>query len=136
MIALTTILAVLAQAPEQATATTTAPPAVELAEAPADFAALPELPLQRPFADMRPLSQFVRNEVRAGRCSATDSSIRVDLAVLIAANGQVRRVRPRAIACPTVEQYASGVMSRMARNNVSAPGEDRWYRAALVFAWN
>ena len=46
MIALTTILAVLAQAPEQVTAA--APPAVEMAEAPADFAALPELPLIGP----------------------------------------------------------------------------------------
>lgn len=130
MIALTTLLAVLLQAASPAPAA-----ANSLDEPPVDLAALPELPLQRRLTDLDALSDYVRDEVHAGRCTVESSSIRVDLAVLVAANGQIRRVQPRAIGCPTVEQYASGVMSRLARRNVAAPGEDRWYRAALVFAW-
>ncbi|WBH17015.1 hypothetical protein [Sphingomonas radiodurans] len=102
---------------------------------PADLTALPELPLTRRWPEDSTLSDYVRDEILAGRCSIEGQRIQVDLAVLVAGNGQIRRVTPRAIQCPTVEQYASGVMSRMARGNVAPPGEDRWYRTALVFAW-
>lgn len=102
---------------------------------PAELTTLPELPLQRRWPETPALSDYVRDEVLAGRCSVEGQRIQVDLAVLVAGNGQIRRIRPRAIQCPTVEQYASGVMSRMARGNVAPPGEDRWYRTALVFAW-
>lgn len=110
-------------------------PTQPLAVPPTDWALLPELKLQRPWRDQRALSDYVRDEVRAGRCAAPGNGVRVDLVVLVAANGQVRRIIPRAINCPTVEQYASGLMSRMARSNVAPPAEEGWFRTALVFAW-
>lgn len=102
---------------------------------PDDWSTLPPLRLQRRMPQPSSLSSYVRDEVRAGRCAAATVPLRVDLAVLVAANGQLRRIRPKAIGCPTVEQYASGLMVRMARRNVASPGEDRWYRTELVFAW-
>lgn len=102
---------------------------------PADWTTLPELKLQRGWPDWRGLSDYVRDEVNAGRCASASKEIRVDLAVQVAGNGHVRRIIPRAIDCPTVEQYASGLLSRIARRNVAPPGEDRWYRAMLVFTW-
>ena len=116
----------------QAASPTTSPPAHI---PPDDWTALPELKLQRREPETRALAQYVREEIRAGRCVATASPLRVDLAVLVASDGQLRSIRPRAIGCPSVEQYASGIMLRMARSNVPPPGEDRWYRTAVVFAW-
>lgn len=124
----------------------TTPPAVDPQAAPAlpdqtvlalpdEWANYPELKLQRRLPEAKALSSFVRDEVRAGRCAASGNRLRVDLSVLVAANGQLRRIRPHAIGCPTVEQYASGVMLRKARSNVAPPGEERWYRTQLIFAW-
>ncbi|QNE30869.1 hypothetical protein F1C10_02045 [Sphingomonas sp. NBWT7] len=112
-----------------------APPPAVLALPPADWSAMPELTFRRRPPAVSGLSAYVRDEVRDGRCAVEGEALRVDLAVHVAANGQIRRIRPRAINCPTVEQYASGVMLRMARSNVPPPGEDRWYRATLVFTW-
>lgn len=100
-----------------------------------DIASLDELPLQRRWPKSAALSAYVRDEVRAGRCAVPGNNVRVELVVQVAGNGQIRRIRPIAIQCPTVEQYASGLMSRMARGNVAPPGEERWYRTALDFAW-
>lgn len=102
---------------------------------PDDWSALPELKLRRRPPKAESLSSYVRDEVRSGRCLATANPLKVDLAVLIAANGQLRRIRPQAIGCPTVEQYASGLMLRMARSNVAPPGEERWFRTQLIFQW-
>lgn len=143
MIAISLMLAL-----SQAASTAGTPPAVEPAQAgsstrtpapplpttPNELSTLPELKLRRPQPDPTALSFFVRDEVRAGRCSA-DSPLRLDLAVLVTAAGQLRRIRPNAIGCPTVEQYASGVVLRMARGNVPPPLEDRWYRVSFTFAW-
>lgn len=116
------------------------PPTVTTSDAaptalPDDWASLPELRLQRRSPDLRGVSSYVRDEVRAGRCTAAGNRLRVDLVVQVAASGQVRRIRPHAIGCPTVEQYASGLMLRMARSNVSPADQDRWYRTQIVFAW-
>ena len=116
-------------------AATSLPPPVALPMPPADWTALPELAFERRWPSTAELSYFVRDEVRAGRCAITAREIRVDLAVMVAASGQVRRIIPRAIHCPTVEQYASGLVSRMARGNVAAPGSDTWYRTAMTFSW-
>lgn len=143
MIALPLMLAI-----SQAAAAVVAPPtaaqapvgsparrvATALPAPPEDWSHLPELKLHRRRPDTSALSSFVREEVRAGRCGA-DSPLRLDLAVLIGASGRLRHIRPNAIGCPTVEQYASGVVMRMARGNVPPPGEDRWYRIAVTFAW-
>ncbi len=132
-------LLLMAQAATPVAAEVSPPPAVPtqppLPTPPAEIAKLDELPLQRRWPKNTALSAYVRDEVRAGRCAIDGKAVRVELAVLVAGNGQIRRIRPVAIQCPTVEQYASGLMSRMARSNVAPPGEDRWYRTALDFAW-
>jgi hypothetical protein len=105
---------------------------------PADWNALPDLPLQRRWLGGPRLSDYVRDEVRAGRCATVDGAttgLSVDIAVLLAADGTTRRIVPRAIGCPTVEQYASGVALRMMRDNIAAPGADRWFRTTIAFAW-
>lgn len=108
--------------------------ASSLLSPPDDWTELPELQVPWRGPDASALSHFVRDEVRAGRCTA-ESPLRVDLAVLVAPNGRLRHVRPNAIGCPTVEQYASGLVMRMARGNVPPPDQDRWYRFAVTFTW-
>lgn len=130
MNALLPLLATLAQIAPQ-------PSAVPVVPMPrGDWAALPELAFIRRWPNLPELSAYVRDEARAGRCAVTGRTITVDLAVMVAANGQLRRIVPRAIRCPTVEQYASGLVSRMARGNVAAPGADTWFRTVLTFAWS
>ena len=107
---------------------------------PGDWSGLAPLPIQRPAAPARALSQFVRDEVAAGRCAAAVATPRgyalsVDLAVLVGAGGQVRRIVPRAIGCATVEQYASGIALNLTRTALRAPGADTWYRTTVDFAW-
>jgi hypothetical protein len=110
---------------------------------PQDWSALHPLPYSRDPDDGANLSSFVRAEVKAGRCNAATPSpqgyvLKVDLAVLVGAGGQPKRVVPRAIACPSVEQYAAGLVSSMARGNI-APGvadADTWYRTSLTFSWS
>lgn len=102
---------------------------------PADWSTLTELAFVRPTPPAADLSDYVREEVRVGRCVSNDTSIRVDLAVLVGNDGRVRRIVPRAINCPTVEQYASGIVSRLARSNVVAPPHDRWFRTTVTFSW-
>ena len=107
--------------------------------APTDWTTLPDLRLIRPAPLPASLSDFVRGEVDAGRCASArrtaigDYTLAVNLIVRIGPNGSVLEVVPRAIDCPTVEQYASGIVSRMARGNVLPTAG--WFRTAIVFAW-
>ncbi|WP_235199753.1 hypothetical protein [Sphingomonas sp. RIT328] len=109
---------------------------------PQDWSQLRPLPYSRDPDDGGTLSSFVRAEVKAGRCNAATLSaqgyvLKVDLAVLVGPGGTPKRVVPRAIACPSVEQYAAGLVSSMARGNVT-PGDtdaDSWYRTSLTFTW-
>lgn len=103
---------------------------------------LPQLRYLRPLPSMAGLSGYVRSEVEAGRCAAVSRSassgvVRVDMAVLVTSDSRIRRIVPRAIDCLTVEQYASGLVSRMARDNIDNLGveKDTWFRTALIFAW-
>jgi len=109
---------------------------------PQDWSVLRPLPFAREADDMANLSAFVRAEVKAGHCAAATPgadgwSLKVDLAVLMGAADQPRRVVPRAIGCPSVEQYAAGLVSSMARSGAptvaTEPGS--WYRTSLTFAW-
>ncbi len=109
---------------------------------PQDWSVLRPLPIARDVSGDPTLSGFVRAEVKAGRCAAATAStdgwtLKVDVAVLIGPAGQPRRVVPRAIACPSVEQYAAGLVSSMARGTVppAAIDGDAWYRASLTFTW-
>ena len=110
---------------------------------PQDWSDLPILRVRRPASDMPDLSAFVRTEVEAGRCAAAARavdgwSLKLDLAVLATPDGQVRRITPRAIDCPTVEQYAAGLVLGTARDNVDVRGasSDTWYRTTMTFAWS
>ena len=109
---------------------------------PQDWSMLPILRVRRPASDMPDLAAFVRTEVAAGRCAAAASSaqgwvLKIDLAVLATPGGQVRRITPRAIDCPTVEQYAAGLVLGTARDNVDVRGaqSDTLYRTSMTFAW-
>lgn len=111
------------------------------ADPPAEWSKLADLPLIRRGAMQQPeLSRFVHDEVAAGRCSAAQRgadgfTLAVDLAVLVDRSGEVRRIVPRAIGCLTVEQYAAGLISRMARANLAPAANGAWYRITIGFAW-
>ena len=110
---------------------------------PADWSMLSELHFRRRPPAAPEMSRFVIAEVAAGRCAAQRQSdgqlvLRVDVAVRSSASGQVRRLVPRAIGCPTVEQFAVGLVSRMARDNIDTGDSvgDQWYRTGMTFAWS
>lgn len=109
--------------------------AATIASPPADWRALP--PLRAPTTPASELvSNYVRDEVEAGRCAAPrPGALSVELAVYVAENGRVRRIVPRAINCPTVEQYASGVALRSLRGQVEPPEVVGWHRMTIAFAW-
>lgn len=134
MIVLPLMLALSQTPTTSVTSADVAAPGADAIVPPGDWSHLPELSLQQPRPAANALAAFVQNEVQAGRCSG-NSPLRIDLAVLVAPDGRLRGVRPNAIGCPTVEQYASGLVMRMARSNVAAPPADQWYRTALTFAW-
>lgn len=136
MIALSLLLAQTAVAPAPAPAVT--PGSIV---APADLSTLPVLQLMRR-APAEAIATFVRDEVRAGRCvlapslgGTTSRRLRLELAVLVSDRGQVRRLLPRAIGCPTVEQYATGVVSRRIRGNIMRPATPGWYQTSISFSW-
>lgn len=137
------LLLLLAQAAPAPAAPVSPPiPVRTVPTPPADWSRLAELPLLRGPQPTAVLSDFVRAEVAAGRCdaavhSASGYSLKLDLAVLVSAQGQIRRIVPRAIDCVTVEQYGSGLISRLARDNIDMGGleADTWFRTSLVFAW-
>lgn len=98
---------------------------------PADWTGLPELPL--PSARGGEPSAYVRREVAAGRCRAEGNGMAVSVAVLMDADGRVARVVPRAIDCPTVEQFTAGYVSALARRaGRMKPG---WYRRTVAYRW-
>lgn len=106
-----------------------------------DWQTLPPLPYRTAPALTPPMHAFVANEARTRRCpvrrndDSADRTLRIDLAVLVNAEGAIRVVMPRAARCPTVEQYAAGLVSSFARNNLLPRGatSDQWYRTSLTF---
>ncbi len=109
--------------------------AVTVPSPPFDWSGLPALRVPRAEASA-PVAAFVRDEVRAGRCTAAQgNSLAVDLAVYVTDDGKVRRIVPRAINCPTVEQYASGVALRTIRGRIEPPEDAGWHRMTVAFAW-
>ncbi|QCB42094.1 hypothetical protein E5673_07535 [Sphingomonas sp. PAMC26645] len=108
---------------------------------PQDWSTLPVLRIRGQATTLANTSAYVHGEVVAGRCAhvirtTQGWALTVDLAVLINPDGRVRRVTPRAIDCPTVEQYAAGVILG-ARDSIDVAGEDAdtWYRTSLTFTW-
>lgn len=108
--------------------------------APPEWSVLPPVPYADPPQLTPALSRFVGGEVAAGRCrvAAPVNSryiVRLDIAALIAADGTIRRAVPRAIGCPTIEQYGVGLVSNFARGNLRLRAGEQWYVAHLVFNW-
>jgi hypothetical protein len=121
-----------------AQATTVAP----LPTPPLDWSGVPPLRYQDPPAEDFDYSAYVRDEVRAGRCHravAVDGrwTLAVDVIVLAARDGSPRRIIPRAIDCPSVEQYAAGLVSRLTRRNIDTTGTtaDTWFKTSVRFSW-
>lgn len=107
-----------------------------------DWATLSPLPYRTAPVVTESMQQFVAREARARRCplppaTGVSQTMTVELAVLVDGNGEVRTVVPRAIDCATVEQYAAGLASGFARNNLlpAGGGAEQWYKTSLTFSW-
>ncbi|MEG3160973.1 hypothetical protein U1763_10710 [Sphingomonas sp. LB2R24] len=109
---------------------------------PQDWSGLPILPIRRSATIQANTSMYVHGEVMAGRCAkavrtAQGWTLTLDLAVLATPQGRFRRVTPRAIDCPTVEQYAAGVLVGTPRDAIDLDDTqtDTWYRTSMTFTW-
>lgn len=103
-----------------------------------DWKALAPLPWRAPPLVTPEMHAFVRREAIARKCPlATPGTINVEVAVLVDETNGIRTAVPRAIRCPTVEQYAAALVASFARNNLlPRTGTDQiWYRAQLSFSW-
>src|SRR3546814_19673014 len=87
-----------------------------------------------------PMRRFVDGEVRSGRCrpprdAAGRYTITLDVAVLVDGDSRILRTLPRAIDCPTVEQFGAGLALRFARENLlpRARHPHPWLRAPFSF---
>lgn len=114
----------------------------EPAAVPTDWATLAPLPYVAAPQLTPQLTGFVAGEIAANRCAIAKPAdghyvVKVDVAALVGADGVVRRTVPHAINCPTVEQYAAGLVAGFARSNLAlrAGGSDGWYRATITFDW-
>jgi hypothetical protein len=112
--------------------------AAALQTAPIDWDALPPLPWRAPPIVTAEMQSFVKREVKLRKCvTAKPGEIAVAVAVLIDENGSVRTSVPRAIACPSVEQYAAALVPGLARGNMlpRPTATEQWYRTTLTFTW-
>ncbi len=107
-----------------------------------DWATLPDLPYRQPPHMTAPMHSYVKGQVRARKCRARRlvdgrPAVRIEVAVLVSPEDGVRASVARAIGCATVEQYAAGLVSSFARNNLAARsgGAEQWYRATVTFVW-
>jgi len=110
--------------------------AAALQTSPIDWDALPPLPWRAPPIVTAEMQSFVRREVKLRKCVlAKPGAVEVSIAVLVDENGSIRTTVPRAIACPSVEQYAAALAAGFARNNLlPRPGaSEQWYQTTLSF---
>lgn len=113
---------------------------VALQSAPIDWESLAPLPYRAPPTVTAEMQAFVQREVTERKCPVTSAdaqSVTVDVAVLVDAGDGIRTSIPRAIQCPTVEQYAAALVAGFARNNLlprTTPSE-QWYKTSLTFTW-
>lgn len=121
---------------------TPVPEAAPIARSPIDWAALPALPYRQTPQPTAAMAGYVLAEIRRTGCpypipGQRRAQLRVDVAVLIGENQLVRATTPRAIGCPTVEQYSAGLVVSYARGNLlpHVVAEGGWYRATLLFDW-
>ena len=87
--------------------------------------------VQRQIKSLRTLTRRQRRTID-GR-----PALRVEVAVLVHPEDGVRASIPRAIGCAAVEQYAAGLVSSFARNNLAprTAAAEQWYRATVTFIW-
>jgi len=107
---------------------------------PFDWSSLPAFPLPRA-AVVTDGTSFIRREL-SERCGggidlAQTRQYAMTVAILVAEAGRVRRVTPRAVGCPTVEQYTAGYVLSLTRGGpgsltVPSPG---WYRLTITYRW-
>ncbi|WP_267388263.1 hypothetical protein [Sphingomonas sp. GC_Shp_3] len=107
---------------------------------PSDWSNLAAMPFVVQPQITAPLDKFVADEIAAGRCAVTRPVdghyvVRVDVATLVDADGTVRRAVPRAMGCPTVEQYSAGLVTSFARANLQVRAGKLWYRTTIVYDW-
>ena len=109
---------------------------------PIDWDTLPALPLRAAPPVTPQITAFVVGEMVSGKCPMPEAvdgrrTVRADVAVLIGEGGMPRSTIAHAIHCPTVEQYAAGLITAHARTNLipRLVEEGRWYRATVVFDW-
>jgi hypothetical protein len=110
---------------------------------PSDWSKLPDLRLTTTPDYAAIMTKFVHDEIASGRCAAPapvdgKTSIKVDMVVLVSAtNGEALKIVPRAIHCPTVEQFAAGVVQKAARGNIAGPPPpaDSWYHIGVTLTW-
>ncbi|GAA0730673.1 hypothetical protein [Sphingomonas japonica] len=108
-----------------------------------DWRALPMLPYRQAPTLPPAVHDYVARETAIRACPVTrradgQATVQADVAVLVGEDGAIRVIIPRAIDCPTVEQFAVGFVKSSARDNLRAQSlrsEGGWYRATLVFNW-
>ncbi|MHA6720555.1 hypothetical protein ACX40Y_14030 [Sphingomonas sp. RS6] len=106
-----------------------------------DWAALAPLPF-RTLPQITPaMRDFVAGEIALRKCpvpAGPGQTLTVDVAVLVAADDGIRTVIPRAIRCPTVEQYTAALVAGAARDNLlpRTAANEQWYRATITFDWS
>jgi hypothetical protein len=120
------------------------PVRVQEAPAPAaiDWESLPHLPYREAPSMTPAMHDWARGQVRASKCRARRlvdgrPAVRVEVAALVDEDG-VRTTIPRAIGCPSIEQYAAGLVAGFSRNNLTqrtGAAGPAWYRATVTFAW-
>jgi hypothetical protein len=103
---------------------------------------LPPLPFRAPPPLTPEMNLFVMREAVARKCplppaGTEGQTMQVQVAVLIDDTGAIRTTVPRAIQCPTVEQYAAALVAGFARNNLlpRMSADAQWYRTSLTFTW-
>lgn len=84
------------------------------------------------------MNSFVQREAVGRKCPRPHpGAITVEVAVLVDHRGGIRTTVPRAIGCPTVEQYGAALIAGFARNNLlpRTGAAEQWYRTAVTFTW-
>lgn len=139
---LSLILALAAAGQQNLPAAPAPPPPAAGESTGIDWATLPDLPYRQPPQMTAAMHSYVQGQVRARKCRARRlvdgrPAMRVEVAVLVDPEDGVRTSIPRAIGCAVVEQYAAGLVTSFARNNLTARGSgaEQWYRATVTFVW-
>ena len=113
--------------------------AAALQTAAIDWKGLAPLPWRTPPVLTAEMQAFVQREAVSRKCPLpAPGTITVEVAVLVDEASGIRTAVPRAIRCPTVEQYAAALVASFARGNLlprTGAAAGQWYRASLTFTW-